>query len=155
MTILALLLATTMVTVTTSLATMEKQSIKWRIEMDEDGEYDINSHLRGENIFWQTHKHNGIIYEGDTEIGTVIMQIFMVVDMTSGKGHANVKFTIEIYEVGSIKGVMNGRLLQIAGDPIEQYIDGRFAGNGAYHIQGIVTDVGGQLGVVELIGYKW
>jgi len=155
MTILAFLLATTMVTVTTSLATMEKQSIDWRIEMIEDGEYDINFQLRGENIFWQTHKHNGIIYEGDTEIGTVIMQIFMVVDMTSGKGHANVKFDMST-NYGEITGVINGKLKQVMVDEeLFQYVDGRFVGNGDIHIQGTVTDVEAKPEEIELIGYKW
>ena len=155
MTILALLLATTMVTVTTSLAAVEKQEIVWRIEMVENGEYDINLQPRGENIFWQTHKHDGTIYEGDTEIGTVIMQIFMVVDITSGKGHANVKFDMST-DYGEITGVMNGKLKQVmVEEKLFQYVDGRFVGNGDCHIQGTVTDVGGHPEVIELIGYKW
>jgi len=155
MTILALLLATTMVTMTTAQPTTETE-IVWRLETEE-----VEPEIRWltETLALQIFVQEGDVYDVNVEeyIGTIDMQIRFLIDIERLEGHANVKFVIELGEEGSITGVMNGKIWYVD-DPFEgdQLISGRFAGNGAYHIHGRVSHQDTpEVDTVLLTGWKW
>ena len=153
-----MLLLCSVVLTTTASGEVEKTAIEWLLVFEP--ETSVVQRFIGENILWQRQDQAGNVYDGGGQIGTITMQVKLLIDMTSNKGHANVKFVIELDgEEEPIKCVMNGKIIHvIVNDPpeLEQYIDGRFAGNGAYHIHGtIVNQDPPEAATALLIGDAW
>lgn len=136
---------------TTSLA-VDKIPITWRLETEQ-----VTPEIRWitETLALQIFDQTGDVYEGATKIGTIEMQIRFLIDVVRLAGHANVKFSMST-DYGEVTGVMNGKIWYLDSPLGDQFIDGRFVGNGDFHIHGDVTNLPTpQINTVQLSGYAF
>jgi len=130
----------------------EKTSVVWRVETEQVEPEII---WITETLALQIFDQSGNVFVGTTQIGTIEMQIRFLIDTVRLAGHANVKFSMST-DYGEVTGVMNGKIWYEESQLVDQFIDGRFVGNGDFHIHGDVSNLlPPQIDTLQLSGYMW